>query len=203
MRGVRYALGVLVALLSFVTAAGAQTKIVAIGASNTVGFGAGIGQSFPSQLEGMLKARGYKVQVINAGMLGDTTRGMLARVDSSVPADARIVILQPGGNDARFGISKEERAANIRTIVARLSKRGVHVIVADDLQGLLAKNSVDGIHFNAAAHAIIAKQLYPRVVDALGGAPPAGVTAAAAPAAGASPTPASAKPAPAGAGTAR
>jgi acyl-CoA thioesterase-1 len=157
----------------------AETKIVAIGASNTSGFGAGFRQSFPSQLEAMLKAHGYKAQVINAGVPGDTTRGMLARLDASVPANTRIVILQPGGNDLRFGYTKEERANNIRAMVAKLQKRGIRVIVADNRQGLLAKHSADGLHFNGEAHAMIAKQLYPQVVDALGGGPVAVSTAAA------------------------
>jgi acyl-CoA thioesterase I len=191
MRGVRRVLGVAVLLMSFATTAAAQTKIIAIGASNTLGFGAGFGRSYPSQLEAMLKAHGYNVQVVNAGVLADTTRGMLRRIDTSVPPDARIVILQPGGNDARFGISKEERANNIRAIVAKLSQRGVRVIVADDLQSLLAKHSVDGIHFNGEAHAIIAKQLYPQVVNVLGGGAPVAAPAA------------SAGGAPAGTGTAR
>ena len=162
--------------------AGADTKIVALGASNTAGFGAGFGQSYPAQLEAMLKAHGYKVQVVNAGVPGDTTRGMLARLDASVPGDARIVILQPGGNDLRFGYTKEERAKNIRAMVAKLQKRGIRVIVADNLQGLLAGHSADGIHFNGDAHAMIAKKLYPQVVGALGGG-----TVAAAPAANGQP----------------
>jgi acyl-CoA thioesterase-1 len=161
----------LFAPLAVFSPAWAETKIVAIGASNTSGFGAGFGQSYPSQLEAMLKAHGYKVQVINAGVPGDTTRGMLARLDASVPADTRIVILQPGGNDLRFGYTKEERANNIRAMVAKLQKRGIRVIVADNLQGLLAKHSADGLHFNGEAHAMIAKQLYPQVVGALGGGP--------------------------------
>jgi acyl-CoA thioesterase I len=167
----------LFAPLAVFSPAWAETKIVAIGASNTSGFGAGFGQSFPSQLEAMLKAHGYKAQVINAGVPGDTTRGMLARLDASVPADTRIVILQPGGNDLRFGYTKEERANNIRAMMAKLQKRGTSVIVADNLQGLLAKHSADGLHFNGEAHAMIAKQLYPQVVDALGGGPVAMSTA--------------------------
>jgi acyl-CoA thioesterase-1 len=151
----------------------ADTKIVALGASNTLGFGAGFAQSYPAQLEAMLKAHGYKVQVINAGVPGDTTRGMLARLDAAVPADTRIVILQPGGNDLRFGYTKEERANNIRAMVAKLQKRGIRVIVADNLQGLLAQHSADGIHFNGEAHALIAKKLYPQVAGALGGGAPA------------------------------
>jgi acyl-CoA thioesterase-1 len=164
---------VMASLLAFLPVAKADTKIVAVGASNTSGFGAGVGQSYPSQLEAMLKAHGYKVQVINAGVLGDTTRGMLARIDTAVPADARVVILQPGGNDLRFGVPAEERAKNIRAMVAKLQKRGIRVIVADNLQGLLVGHSIDGIHFNGDAHAMIAKKLYPQVVGALGGGPAA------------------------------
>src|ERR1700687_3785203 len=160
----------------------ADTKIVAIGASNTLGFGAGFGQSYPAQLEAMLKAHGYKVQVVNAGVPGDTTRGMLARLDASVPADTRIVILQPGGNDLRFGYTKEELANNIHAMVAKLQKRGIRVIVIDNLQSLLAGHSADGIHFNGDAHAMIAKKLYPQVAGALGGG-----TVAAAPAANGQP----------------
>jgi acyl-CoA thioesterase I len=167
----------LTALLLVPFAAKADTKIVVLGASNTSGFGAGFGQSYPAQLEAMLKAHGYKVQVINAGIPGDTTRGMLARLDAAVPADTRIVILQPGGNDLRFGYTKEERANNIRAIVAKLQKRGIRVIVADNLQGLLAEHSADGLHFNGEAHALIAQKLYPQVVDALGGGPVAVSTA--------------------------
>src|SRR5437016_235203 len=98
--------GLALSLIACPLAANADTKIVALGASNTAGFGASFGQSYPAQLEAMLKANGYKVQVVNAGIPGDTTRGMLARLDASVPADARIVILQPGGNDLRFGYPK-------------------------------------------------------------------------------------------------
>src|SRR5712691_3424759 len=50
-------------LIACPLAAKADTRIVAIGASNTAGFGAGFGQSYPAQLEAMLKAHGYKVQV--------------------------------------------------------------------------------------------------------------------------------------------
>jgi acyl-CoA thioesterase I len=160
--------GIAVWLLACPLAAKADTQIVAIGASNTSGFGAGFGQSYPAQLEAMLKARSYKVQVTNAGIPGDTTGGMLARLDATVPAGTRIVILQPGGNDQRFGYTKEQRANNIRAIVAKLQKRGIRVIVADNLQGLLAKHSTDGIHFSVEAHALIAKRLYPQVAGALG-----------------------------------
>jgi acyl-CoA thioesterase I len=155
--------------LALTVVAKTETRIVAIGASNTLGFGVGSANAYPAQLEAMLKAHGYNVKVTNAGIPGETTNGMLARIDSSVPAGTKIVILQPGGNDLRFGVPMETRAKNIREITARLQRRGIHVIIADNLQGLLVGNSFDGIHFNTVAHGMIAKKLYPRVVSALGG----------------------------------
>src|ERR1700748_1853073 len=73
--------------------------VVALGASNTFGKGVSPGESYPAQLEAMLHAKGINASVANAGINGDTTGGMLARLDSAVPQGTSVVILQPGGND--------------------------------------------------------------------------------------------------------
>jgi acyl-CoA thioesterase I len=75
--------------------------VVALGASNTFGKGVSRSQAYPAQLEALLRARGLSVRVINAGINGDTTGGMLARLDRVVPKGTNVVILQPGGNDQR------------------------------------------------------------------------------------------------------
>ena len=46
---------------------------------------------------------GYDVQVANAGIPGDTLRGMLARLDRYVPEGTRVVIVQGGYNDVMVG----------------------------------------------------------------------------------------------------
>ena len=57
-------------------AVGAEpTYIVALGASGIHGKGVALGEAFPAQLENMLRADGFNVQVINAGVDGDTTNG--------------------------------------------------------------------------------------------------------------------------------
>ena len=73
--------------------AGAQ--VVCLGASNTRGMGMANEAAYPVQLEAMLRAKGYRGRVLNSGISGDTTAGMLARLDSAVPPDTRVVILQP------------------------------------------------------------------------------------------------------------
>lgn len=77
--------------------------IVALGASNTAGAGVSPNQAYPAQLEAMLRVRGVDVTIINAGIAGDTTEHMIARLGTAVPRNTKIVILQQGGNDLRRG----------------------------------------------------------------------------------------------------
>jgi acyl-CoA thioesterase-1 len=118
-------------LLGF--AATAEAQIVALGASNTRGMGVAFEATYPAQLEAMLRAKGYRGGVLNAGISGDTTTGMLARLDSAVPPDTRVVILQPGANDLRRrGGGPAAREANIQQIVSRLRARGIQVVMLDN-----------------------------------------------------------------------
>src|ERR1017187_8551117 len=55
--------------------------IVALGASNTAGKGVGSSSAWLAQLEQLLRAKGYDAQVTNAGISGDDTGRMLARID--------------------------------------------------------------------------------------------------------------------------
>jgi acyl-CoA thioesterase-1 len=147
-------------------AAADPATIVAVGASNTSGFNVGEQNAYPARLEALLRAKGVDAVVINAGVGFDTTAGMLRRIDSSVPDGTKLVILQPGGNDRRFFVTREQRAANIAAIADRLRARGIKVVVFDpDFPS--AYYIFDGIHFTAAAHAQIAERLLPEVMVAL------------------------------------
>jgi acyl-CoA thioesterase I len=116
-RQIQFALltfGFFVAQLAFSTASHAQ--IVALGASVVQGYGVSSGEAFPAQLEAMLRAKGKNYSVRNEGVYGDTTSGVLGRLDSAVPQGTRIVILLIGGNDVRRGRTVEQaRAGDCRT----------------------------------------------------------------------------------------
>jgi acyl-CoA thioesterase-1 len=133
-------------------------NIVVVGASNTVGWGVGAENAFPARLQTILKQRGIDAKVTSAGVIGDTTGGMLSRIDSAVPNNTNLVILQPGTNDLRFFGSKQQRAANISAIVDRLRQRHIRVIVLDPV---MPRDFLqwDGIHYTAAAHAEFAMTL--------------------------------------------
>lgn len=149
----------------------AALTVVAVGASNTSGWGVGEAAAYPARLEALLRERGLDLRVINAGRPFDTTSGMLNRLDTVVPEGTRLVVLQPGANDLRFFGTRERRAANIQAMVARLNERGIASIVYDPV---FPRESYqwDGIHITREGHARIAEDLAPQVIEAL--APSAG-----------------------------
>jgi acyl-CoA thioesterase-1 len=150
----------LLAALSLASPVDAATlNIVAIGASNTSGWGVGGQSAYPAQLQALLRKKGIDANVTNAGVLGDVTAGMLSRLDAAVPKGTDIVILQPGANDLRFFGTKAARTANVAAMVQRLHARGIRVIVYDPDKIPADFYQWDGIHFNAAAHAKIAATL--------------------------------------------
>jgi acyl-CoA thioesterase-1 len=141
-------------------------NIVALGASNTWGWGVARHHGYPEQLQAMLKARGYEVHLKNAGVIGDTTSGMLRRIRKVVPDDTQLVIFQPGSNDLRFFGTKEQRATNIAAIVSELNARNIKVIVFD-WEMPAHYYQFDRIHFTSEGHSEIASRLLPQVISAI------------------------------------
>jgi acyl-CoA thioesterase-1 len=147
--------------------AGAQ--VVCLGASNTAGKGLSQQEAYPAQLESMLRARHYDGRVANAGVSGETTWGMLNRLETAVPAGTRVVILQPGGNDERHGVASW-RDANISQILARLRSRQITVIMLENqVIGAIRRQGYgsDGQHLTAEGYRLLASQLLPEVAAAL------------------------------------
>jgi acyl-CoA thioesterase I len=155
------------ALLATAPDAAAAQLVVALGASNTYGKGVSRSQAFPAQLEGLLRAGGRDVHVVNAGINGDTTAGMLRRLDQAVPAGTKVVILQPGGNDMRKGVAGE-RGGNIAEIERRLGARGIKVIVLENGSFRGLPHQPDRQHLTPEGYRMIAEHLRPQVTSALG-----------------------------------
>jgi acyl-CoA thioesterase I len=157
------------ALLAVFFATPAAAQVVALGASNTEGYGVGGGQAYPSQLERMLRARGISVSVRNAGVSGNTTAQMLARLDSAIPTGTRLVLFHPGGNDWLRGVRPEERQRNVAAINQELQARGIRVInVTAAFQSARSGNlQGDGIHLTARGHERFAQGLVDDVANAM------------------------------------
>jgi acyl-CoA thioesterase-1 len=109
---------------------GETLRLVALGDSLTAGLGLEPKDSFPVKLEAALRARGFDVEVQNAGVSGDTAKGALMRLDWAVDMDADAVIVELGANDALRGVEPEETAASLAEIVGKLKQRGIAVLLA-------------------------------------------------------------------------
>jgi acyl-CoA thioesterase-1 len=119
------------ALLVFQAATAAETVTgVGFGDSLMAGYQLPSEDAFPEKLEAELKSKGYDIEIVNAGVSGDTSSGGLARLDWSVPDGTNFVILELGANDALRGIPPEITRENIETMIKRLQERGIDVILA-------------------------------------------------------------------------
>jgi acyl-CoA thioesterase-1 len=140
--------------------------------------------AYPAQLERALRARGIDASVENAGRNGDTTTGVLARLDASVPSETDVAVVSVGVNDvAVHGVPAETSKANVREIAQRLRARGIEVVVlrtGGKFQGVLAARPEYHVekgfgpppgttewHLNAQGYAIVAERTLPRVLAAI------------------------------------
>jgi acyl-CoA thioesterase-1 len=107
-----------------------RPKIVILGDSLTAGLGLLESQAFPALLQRKIDAEGYRFEVENAGVSGDTTAGGLRRLDWALQGDVRILVVALGGNDGLRGLSVAEMQTNLTEIIKRGRERGVMVILA-------------------------------------------------------------------------
>ena len=106
-------------------------KIVAFGDSLTAGYGLQPQESYPALLQKMLDADGFKYEVVNAGVSGDTSAGGVRRLDWSLDAGGvRFVILELGANDFLRGQPVSETKKNLSDIIKRAKSRGAVVLLA-------------------------------------------------------------------------
>ena len=105
-------------------------KIVALGDSLTAGYGLLEKQAFPALLQQKLAADGYKWEVVNAGISGDTSAAGLQRIDWALAQhDVRILILELGANDGLRGLPVAEMKKNLAGIIESAKAKSVAVLL--------------------------------------------------------------------------
>ena len=165
LRSIGFMLAILAMAALPSAASAAATRIVALGASNTVGKGVAV--AWPELLQQMLRAKGYDAEVTNAGRSGDDLDRELARLDSAVPGGTQLVILDKAtSNSAARNVSINAATGEIR---ARLKARGIKLIVIPGMHAWANHHiQADGIHITERGHAAVAAHLLPLVIAALG-----------------------------------
>ena len=111
-------------------AAGARPlKLVVLGDSLSAGLGLSAAAAFPEQLQKSLRSNGIAIDIINAGVSGDTSSGGRDRLDWSVPEGTDGVIVELGANDALRGTDPAITRSALSDILARLKARRIAVLL--------------------------------------------------------------------------
>jgi acyl-CoA thioesterase-1 len=109
-------------------------KMVVLGDSLSAGYGLAASAAFPVRLQKALKDKGIEVDMINAGVSGDTSSGGRDRLDWSVPEGTEAVIVELGANDALRGVDPKVTRSALSDILTKLKDRKIAVL----LSGMLA-----------------------------------------------------------------
>jgi acyl-CoA thioesterase-1 len=97
-------------------------KIVFLGDSITAGYGLKKEDAYPAIIKQLAAADGHRLQVLNAGLSGDTTRGGLRRIAVLAKRPIDILVIALGGNDGLRGIAPKVSQANLEAIIDRVRK---------------------------------------------------------------------------------
>lgn len=161
-------------LIALAAPAAAKTaRILLLGDSIAAGYGLDPGEALPVKLEAALKAKGHDVEIINAGVSGDTSTGGADRIDWVLGDKPDAVIVELGGNDALRGISPPETEAALERIMAAIAARKLPVLIA----GMMAPRNM-GADYIEAFDAIFPRLaekhgalLYPFLLDGVAAEP--------------------------------
>lgn len=133
--------------------------ILALGDSLTEGLGVAPDDNYPAQLEDKLKEMGYiNATVVNSGLSGETSTGLVNRLDWVAQTKPDITILTIGANDAIRGLDVVTIEANIRTAVKSLQDNGSEVI----LGGMQIYDNLGNDYVRSFS------AIYPRVAEDMG-----------------------------------
>jgi acyl-CoA thioesterase-1 len=139
-------------------AAGAQddpVTVLLLGDSLSAGYGLAADEGLAPQLQAWLDEAGAAVEVVNAGVSGDTTAGGLSRLGWALSDEVDAVIVQLGGNDFLRGVDPAVSRENLRGILEGIAERDLPVLlVGIDASGQYGPDyeaAFDGMYPDLAA----------------------------------------------------
>lgn len=100
--------------------AGARPRVVFVGTSLTAGLGLDPDSAYPAVVGRLAAAAGTPIDVVNAGVSGETSAGALRRIDWVLREPADVVVVETGANDGLRGQSVDSLRANLDAILARV-----------------------------------------------------------------------------------
>ncbi len=105
--------------------------VLFLGNSLAAGYGLSPEEAFPNLIQNKIDAAGLPVEVVNAGVSGETTAGGLARVSWLFQQQIDVLVIELGGNDGLRGIPVAATMANLQAIIdaARAENPKVRIVL--------------------------------------------------------------------------
>jgi acyl-CoA thioesterase I len=98
-------------------------SILFFGDSLTAGYGLTPEEAFPALIENQLNNSSKKVNVVNAGLSGETSAGGLSRIDWILKQPIDIFVLELGGNDGLRGLPLDQTRKNLQGIIDKVKSK--------------------------------------------------------------------------------
>jgi len=147
--------------------------ILFLGNSLTAGYGLQKSQAFPALIQQKIDSLGWNIEVVNAGLSGETSSGGMRRINWLLKRKVDVLVLELGANDALRGISLDLTKKNLQAIIDSTKHKypNVKIVVA----GMLAPPNL-GKEYTDKFRSIftdLAKDalLVPFLLEGVGGVP--------------------------------
>ncbi len=101
---------------------GSRPRILFLGTSLTAGLGLDPDSAYPQRVQRKIDAAKLDYEVVNAGVSGETTAGLLQRLDWVLKQPARVIVVETGANDGLRGQSVDATKATIGQILDRIRR---------------------------------------------------------------------------------
>ena len=118
--------------------------IVFLGDSVTFGLGLPPHEAYPSIIQELIDAEGYRYKVHNASVSGDTTAGGLRRLSWVLDGDIHVLVIALGANDGLRGLSIAQMQENLSGIIEEAKSKDILVL----LTGMEALPNLGSLYAN-------------------------------------------------------
>jgi acyl-CoA thioesterase-1 len=100
----------------------ARRTILFLGTSLTAGLGLDPDSAYPQRIQRKVDAAGLPYQVVNAGVSGETSAGLLRRLDWVLKQPAEVIVVETGANDGLRGLPITATSATIGSVLDRIRR---------------------------------------------------------------------------------
>ncbi|GAC1654116.1 MAG: arylesterase [Gemmatimonadaceae bacterium] len=101
----------------------ARRTLLFVGTSITAGLGLDPDSAYPAIIQRKLDSAQLNINVVNAGVSGETSAGARRRIDWLLRAPADFIVIETGANDGLRAQDIDSTRRNIRSILAEAHRR--------------------------------------------------------------------------------